>query len=224
MDSGKRAGERGAVLVEYMMLVGLMAIVAITGARVLGATTSRQFGAAAAGLASSDPGSSASPDTSPPATTPATTTPTTVPVTTPPATTAPTTTVPMTTPPTTQPPVASKGAVQLSTPTTSALYGYWWGTSQMVVSDNLGAPVSGAHVTLTISAYTKGSNGRYSWVTTTGSETTDSDGAVSLLVGPYRSTTSTGDVAQVVVTVSSVTLSRGLAWDGNPASITVNSP
>lgn len=231
VGSEKRAGEQGTVLVEYMMLIGLLAMVAITGVKALGATTSRQFSVAAAGLASSDPGSAAASaaagDSGGTAgttgTTPPTTPATTVPVTT--TTVAPTTTTtvaPTTT--TTLPPVASTGGVDLAAATTSSFFGYWWGTSQLSVSDNLGNPVSGARVTLTISAYTKGSNGHYSWVTTTDSETTDSHGAVSVLVGPYRSTTSSGDVAQVIVRVSSVTLPNGLAWDGNVSSITVNSP
>jgi len=130
----------------------------------------------------------------------------------------------VTSPTTTRPAVATTGSVGLSAPTTTAFFGYWWGSSQLIVTDNLGAPVSGAQVTLTLKAYTRNSLGQYSWVTTTQVVTSDSDGSVPLTVGPYKATTGTSQVTQAVMTVSTVTMPSGLTWDAGATSITINSP
>jgi Flp pilus assembly pilin Flp len=213
--------------VEYILLVGLISVVAMTSVKALGTTASSQFANAAAQLsdtavtpASSQSASDGSGDTG-------TTVPTT-PATTTPATTAPTTTTSTTTtttvPPTTLPPVATKGSTELTTPTVSSFGSYWWATSQLVVTDNLGVALSGAHVTLTVKSYTRQSNGTYAWVTTTQTLTTDSDGSVSYYVGIYNNNSSTGAVTKATVAVSAVTLPNGLSWDGDPSTITVNSP
>jgi Flp pilus assembly pilin Flp len=229
VDFRKRTGEQGTALVEYVLLLGFIATIVMTSVKVLGATTSRQFSAAAAGLASTDSGSvnsaavddgsagtSGSTDTTPP-TTPATT----VPVTT--ATTTTTTTV-APAPTTTLPPVATKGSTDLAAPTITAFGSYWWGTSQLNVTNNLGVPLSGVRVTLSIREYTKESNGRWQWETSTETLTTDSDGSVGFYVGPYYGGSSTGSVTQATVAVSSATLPNGLSWDGDPSTITINSP
>jgi Flp pilus assembly pilin Flp len=212
-------GERGAALVEYMLLIGLISIVAMTSMKALGATASSQFGAAAAPLAgtagtaaSSQAVSDGSGGGSTGTTTPPTTPPTTAP--------APTTT----TTTTTLPPVATQGSTLLTTPTTVQFGSYWWGTSQLVVTNNLGVPLSGARITLRFQAYTRQSNGTYAWVTTTQTLTTDSDGSISFYVGPYYGGSGTGQVTKATVAVSAVTLPNGLTWDGDPSTITVNSP
>lgn len=221
----KRAGERGTALVEYVLLLGFIVTIAMTSVKVLGATVSRQFATAAVGLGDSSVtsaavddgsgGTTGATDTTPPTT--AATTTTVAPTTTTTTTVAPTTT-------TTLPPVATKGSTDLAPATTTRFGSYWWGTSQVTVTNNLGVALSGARVTLTIREYTRQSNGSWQWETSTQTITTDSDGSVGFYVGPYCSGSSTGCVSQATVAVSAVTLPNGLTWDGDPSTITVNSP
>jgi hypothetical protein len=137
---------------------------------------------------------------------------------------AATTTTTSTTTTTTAPPVATRGSTVLTTATVTQFGSYWWGTSQLVVTDNLGVPISGARVTLRLQAYTRQSNGTYAWVTTTQTLTTDSDGSVGFFAGIYYGGSATGQVTKATVTVSAVTLPNGLTWDGDPSTITINSP
>jgi Flp pilus assembly pilin Flp len=239
MRDGRTRSDRGASTIEYVLLLGFVAIVVISAVKVFGRTQSSRLTDAATQVGGKGPGSSGTPTTTSgpvsdagsggstgggsTATLPPDTSPDTVPVTTTttasPVTSPPTTFVPVTTPPTTLPPVATKGSTELTEPTTSHFGSIWWGTSQLIVTDNLGAAVSGARVTITISAYTRQSNGRYDWETSTQTLTTDFDGSVGLVAGLYGST-----VTKATVAVSAVTLPNGLAWDGDPSTVTVNGP
>jgi len=240
-------GERGVSTIEYVLLVGMVAVIVIGGVKAIGGTATSTLNSATPQIGGTDTGTSGSGGAASggatgggagagsdaaPATTPTTTGSTSSSTTTPPSSTSTTlavsstttTMVVVTAPTTTRPPVATAGGVQLAAATTTSFFGYWWGSSQLVVTDDLGAPVSGARVTITFKAYTRNSYGQYSWVTTTQTVTSDTDGSVPLTVGPYKQTSGTSQVTQAVVSVSSVTLPGGLAWDSQASSITINSP
>ena len=219
MWTRRPCSQRGAATTEYVLLLGLIAIVVMTSVKALGATSSSQFAAAAASLGD-------------PAGTPTSTQPvsdgsgggtadTTAPATTTPPTTTPPTTVPPTT--TTLPPVATQASTTLTAPTVTQAGSKWSANSLLMVTDDLGAPVPDARVTVTVSAYTRKGN-TWSWVTTTEVLTAGSDGAVALDVGPYKSSSGSKQVTQAIVAVSAVTLPNGLTWDGDASTITINSP
>ncbi len=221
------ADDTGANVVEYILLISFVALIVLGAVKVLGHTTSSKFEDAASvvgggtvpttlvtsaadgsgGGGSGGPGGGVG-ASSPTTTVAGSTTTTTIP--------APTTTVPPTTVPS-----ATKVAAAFASPTATKSGSDWNASANTAVTDDLGHPVAGAVVTVTVREYTEGHHRKYSWVTSTQHVTTGYDGTVSVFAGPYKRH-GAGRVSRIELVVKGVTLPSGLPWDGTAASVVID--
>jgi Flp pilus assembly pilin Flp len=211
-------------LVEYALIVGIVAVGLIGAMDVLSESAKAQFDDMGPGIAvSADGGSTPTSSTVPAPTIPAPTTtaaptPTTVPA--PTTTAAPTTTVAPTTTTTTTTavPVPTTSFTTWGAGSSVQKGNRWQASAPLTITDDLGHPVSGATVTVEVS-YRIGST----WYTepTRPSGTTDASGALTVISGEYQRTGRNPDpVDEVRLTVVSVT-GGGLTWAPGETSISV---
>ncbi len=199
--------ERGAALVEYALLVVLVAAVAMASIDLLGRVADQELERSASGAAGtwssggiSDPGGSSGGGTTttpgPPPTNPGSTAPT-------PTTTTTTAPRPVATPSITQPSSWSTGWFQ------------WAGSAQVVLVDAGGRPLVGAQVQVRVTT----SGGATETVTVT----TDGSGRATVEVGPYSWFGSWGGTGSVDVQVVGVTAGDA-TWDGTQPTTTITAP
>ena len=232
VDSGRSTRERGATLVEYSLLVALLAVPTIGAAEMMqdGATT--KVNSTAAGISTktipvvpTTAGGGGSTTT----TTTTTTLPPTTTTTTPPPTTtttvAPTTTT--TVAPTTTTTKASGSASSWTAPTATSTGNKkdkrWTVSPSVRVLDNLGAKVAGASVTVTITY--KDRDGRWQRDSDVTSST-DANGNVTFTPSQAFGTNTDSNykyASEVVFTITKVE-KPGLTWNGSGSAVTVKNP
>src|SRR3954452_244636 len=221
-ERGRAERERGTTLVEYALIVALVASVASVAVKGVTAAVGSLLGdvkhsieVGQGGVETADPSTTTAPPTTqaPPVTSTTTTT------TTPPTTT--TTTAPRTTTPTAPPGPTKTGATfgAVTTSTTSA--GWYFSTTVTVKGDN-GAALANATVTVTLH-YPVNLLGRITYQDDTLTVTTDAQGKATVTDGPYGRIAGWNSTTQVAVTVSGVT-SGTVPWDGTAATVTANAP
>jgi Flp pilus assembly pilin Flp len=209
-------GERGAALVEYVMLVALVALVASAAIDHIGTALDDHYETTADGVGGgswSSPGGTPgggggdvgpAPTTNPPVPTSTTTT-----------TTPPTTTTPATTTTTTAPPSATARAVVFASSSWSAGWFRWAGSATYVIVDGAGRPIVGASVQVRVT--TSGGT------TTTVTVSTDANGRAVVEVGPYEWYGSWGGTSHVDVAILGV-VAPGSTWDGSAPTTRLDVP
>lgn len=226
--------ERGATLVEYVVLISVFVIPATLGVQFMQDGAEAKIGHVASGVAHADsenPTTTIDGETTTSTTTTSTTT-TTAPTTTttrppsttvaPPTTTRPPSTTTTTTSTTTTTVKASKSTGSMSQATSTAQdKNYWTSATTITVKDNLGKPVVGAKVDVKVRTFVVDKKGKGTWVETTQQGTTNSSGVVVVTVkdmarkAPY--------VDQIEFSVTAITFS-GLTWDGKGITTSADKP
>lgn len=206
--------ERGAALVEYVLLVALVALVGSASIDFLGYAADARYERTADGVSGDgtwsspggsgggtegggDGGSSSPSTTNPPATT-----------TTPPATTTTTTT-------TTTAPASRASATPFASSSWSAGWFRWAGSATFVIADGAGRPVPGATVEVRVTTSTG--------AVRTATVTTGPDGRALVEVGPYDWLAGWGGTGHVDVAVTGVEVA-GADWDGSGPTTRVSAP
>lgn len=225
----RRRTERGATVVEYALIVAVLAVPSVAGIEALRDSAARATGDAAEEISSGyrpveqteepPPSVPSTPDPttttpSPTAPSPTTAAPTTAPTTTgaPPTTVAPTTTVA---------PVATAAAGEWGSATVESLGPRWRAMVPVTVLDDLGGPVADASVTLRIEVL-RGGTWRSSGPDL--SAVTPANGSLVVETGELqRSGPPSSRVARVRISVVSLA-APGLDWSGGPAPAVVDAP
>ena len=225
--------ERGATLVEYVLLISVFVIPASLGVQFMQNGAEAKIGHVAGGVAHADAenptttidgaGTTTSTTTTSTTTTTTvkpTTTTTTVKPTTTTTTVKPTTTTSTTTTTTVK---ASKSTGTISQATSTAQdKNLWTSTTTITVKDNLGKPVVGATVTVKVRTLVVDKKGKQSWVETTEEGTTNSSGNVVVTVTDMARK-ATPYVDQIEFSVTAITYS-GLTWDGKGITTSASRP
>jgi Flp pilus assembly pilin Flp len=209
---------RGATLVEYALIVGLVASVAMGAVEVVKSSADSKFnevkhdiegGEAVAGPQTSTPPTTAPPTTSPP-TTAATTTTTT--------TTKPTTTT------TTAPKVTKGGGTFGPVDATKSGKKYWMAETVLTVQGSDGKPIAGAVMTVTIRLLVTDRWGDQNWEESEVEVTTGADGTVSVATDSLKSGSGKNSVDKVEFRLTGGELPGGVNWDGTETSASASQP
>jgi hypothetical protein len=97
----------------------------------------------------------------------------------------------------------------------------WTSTTTLTVKDNLGKPVVGAKVTVTVWTLVVEKKGTESWTETTEQVTTNSDGQV--VVTATDLSRKTPSVDEIEFSVTAITYD-GLSWDGKDITTSAKKP
>ena len=210
------ANERAATMVEYALIVALVLVPLGFGVQYLQGSADDQFHTVANGVARADLETATTVLDG--ATTSTTAAPTTTSTTTSTTTTSTTTTVKPTTTTTTTTPKATKSSSTMAQATaTASSKSKWQADTTVTIKDNLGVPVVGATVTVSVRTLVNGA-----WITTSTQAVTGPGGAVSVTASNLNRTgKDTVDQVQFVVTGVSA---AGLTWDGTGSNSTVSKP
>jgi Flp pilus assembly pilin Flp len=227
-----RRNERAATLVEYALIVALVAIPSIAAVDFLADSARQEFSQSAGSVSrtgsseeattTSTPPSTAVPSTTTTTTPPASTTSTTTTSAPPPSTTttvAPTTTSTTTT---TAPPVATLVGGTFGAVTTSTSGSNWSATTTLTVRNNLGLPVAGAAVSVRVRTLEVDNKGNQTWRESTVGGSTGSGGTATVSSGSLART-GNPKVTQVQFVLNGIT-AAGLSWDGTPATAGAAAP
>jgi Flp pilus assembly pilin Flp len=203
--TGEHDTMRGATLVEYALIVAVVAMVTMTSIEAMRGHVGAILGALTRDIETSSYRRTPAGTTSVPP----------VATTAPPSTAAPTTIAPTTT--TTTP--ATSGSADLANPTATSNGYTWTATSSVSLRDENGRPIADAVVTVTIRHQVRSWFGT-SWQETQVEVTTGGDGTAAIQAGPYWRLTT----AEVEIQVTGATLPGGLTWDGQASSATAHAP
>jgi len=227
------ANERAATMVEYALIVALVLVPLGFGVQYLQGSADDQFHTVANGVARADletattvldgatTSTTAAPTTTSTTTSTTTTSTTTTvkPTTTTTTTTTikPTTTTTSTTTTTTTPKATKSSSTMAQATATASSKSKWQADTTVTIKDNLGVPVVGATVTVSVRTLVNGA-----WITTSTQAVTGPGGAVSVTASNLNRTgKDTVDQVQFVVTGVSA---AGLTWDGTGSNSTVSKP
>jgi Flp pilus assembly pilin Flp len=219
-------GERGASLVEYALLVGVISVVLIAGVKLVGNNSSDSMEGAATAIAAPSGAGGPAPggdgggggggggagtttptSAAPTPTTSAAPTPTTAP---PAPTTAPA-------------PTATSGSVGIGDVEVVKSGSNWTAETTVSIVDDTGQPVVGATVDLTVRYRERGWLG-YTWHEESVQVETGPDGTADIGAGPYKRGSGIGSVGQIEFVVKSAALPDDLAWDQNVQTAGATAP